>query len=154
MSLAGLQRTQKRPAGSAWCIVPSNEGGTSLGSAPLRAHPPHSLCRLEVDLILGTWATRFVPSLPLSELDQYEQVLKLETVDVYNWITGREPVPEVRCLGQSLWSVDVFGRRSTTRPCSGRYASLQPPLPSARLTLPNMLRSRRPCRIELNHHHQ
>lgn len=52
--------------------------------------------RLEVDLILGTWANQHVPGLSMEECVAFEQVLKAETVDVYNYITGQAPVPEVR----------------------------------------------------------
>ena len=46
-----------------------------------------------MDLLLGTWAARFVPSLSAAELSQYEALLNRETLDLYNWVTGREPPP-------------------------------------------------------------
>ena len=48
---------------------------------------------LEVDLLLGTWATQHVYQLSLSELNEYEDFLNLETIDIYNVITLRLDVP-------------------------------------------------------------
>lgn len=49
---------------------------------------------LEVDLLLGTWASLFVPSLNMDELDQFEDFVNMETIDIYNVITLRLDVPE------------------------------------------------------------
>lgn len=50
--------------------------------------------RLEVDLLLGTWASENVSSLTMDELDQFENFVNLETIDIYNVITLRTDVPE------------------------------------------------------------
>lgn len=49
---------------------------------------------LEVDVLLGTWASLNVPSLTLDELDQFESFVNLETIDIYNIITLRTDVPD------------------------------------------------------------
>ena len=49
---------------------------------------------LEVDLLLGTFATRFVPSRTQEELDEYELILNQETLDIFNFIIERDPLPE------------------------------------------------------------
>lgn len=49
---------------------------------------------LEVDLLLGMWASENVPSLNEKELDDYEAFVNLETIDIYNVITLRLDVPE------------------------------------------------------------
>lgn len=49
---------------------------------------------LEVDLLLGTWASLNVPTLTPDELDQFEQFVNQETIDIYNIITLRVPVPD------------------------------------------------------------
>mmetsp|Transcript_114172 Transcript_114172/g.170769 ORF Transcript_114172/g.170769 Transcript_114172/m.170769 type:complete len:176 (+) Transcript_114172:122-649(+) len=49
---------------------------------------------LEVDLLLGTWASEFVPKLNEEELDQFEDFVNMETIDIYNVITLRLDVPE------------------------------------------------------------
>mmetsp|Transcript_15390 Transcript_15390/g.42579 ORF Transcript_15390/g.42579 Transcript_15390/m.42579 type:complete len:197 (-) Transcript_15390:1232-1822(-) len=50
---------------------------------------------LEVDLLLGTWASENVPSLhSADELDQFEAFVNMETIDIYNVITLRLDVPE------------------------------------------------------------
>lgn len=44
---------------------------------------------LEVDLLLGTWASENIDTLTPEELDQYEDFVNLETIDIYNVITLR-----------------------------------------------------------------
>lgn len=46
-----------------------------------------------MDLIMGCFADRFVPQFTESELDLYEDLLKESDPDLYNWISGREPLP-------------------------------------------------------------
>ena len=48
---------------------------------------------LEVDILLGKWATEHVPTLNASELDEYDAVLKEETINVYNYLSGKDPLP-------------------------------------------------------------
>jgi succinate dehydrogenase flavin-adding protein (antitoxin of CptAB toxin-antitoxin module) len=50
--------------------------------------------RLEVDVLLGTWASLNVSSLTMDELDQFENFVNLETIDIYNIITLRTDVPD------------------------------------------------------------
>ncbi|KAL3903779.1 MAG: hypothetical protein SGARI_005231 [Bacillariaceae sp.] len=49
---------------------------------------------LEVDLLLGTWASENVPLLDEEQLDQFEDFVNMETIDIYNVITLRLDVPE------------------------------------------------------------
>ena len=48
---------------------------------------------LEVDLLLGTWASENVATLTKEECDAYEHILNCETIDIFNFITGKDPVP-------------------------------------------------------------
>lgn len=49
---------------------------------------------LEVDLLLGSWATEHDMALTDEQLGQYEAILNQETLDIYNFIIERDPVPE------------------------------------------------------------
>lgn len=49
---------------------------------------------LEVDLLLGTWASDFVPTLNETELDEFEDFVNMDTIDIYNVITLRLDVPD------------------------------------------------------------
>jgi succinate dehydrogenase assembly factor 2 len=49
---------------------------------------------LEVDLLLGTWASLNVPNLNAKELEEFEEFVNFETIDIYNIITLRLDVPE------------------------------------------------------------
>ena len=44
---------------------------------------------LEVDLILGSWATDNVMKLSNDQLEKYEYILNQDTLDIYNSIIGR-----------------------------------------------------------------
>ena len=48
---------------------------------------------LEVDLLLGTWASENVMHLNKTQLEQYEMILNQETLDIYNFIIERDEVP-------------------------------------------------------------
>ena len=48
---------------------------------------------LEVDLLLGSWAAENVATLTKEECDAYEHILNCETIDIFNFITGKDPVP-------------------------------------------------------------
>ncbi len=48
---------------------------------------------LEADLLLGAWAVNNVPGLSAKELDEYELVLKEETIDIYNYVSGKDALP-------------------------------------------------------------
>lgn len=50
-------------------------------------------CAVQVDLLLGTWAEKNVPGLSSSEMDSYEDILNLETVDIFNFVTGNAEPP-------------------------------------------------------------
>jgi succinate dehydrogenase flavin-adding protein (antitoxin of CptAB toxin-antitoxin module) len=54
---------------------------------------------LEVDLLLGTYASRFVPNMIEDELDQFEDFVNMETIDIYNIITLRMDVPDELKMG-------------------------------------------------------
>lgn len=49
---------------------------------------------LEVDLLLGTWASMHVPTLNTHELNEFERFVNMETIDIYNVLTLRSDVPE------------------------------------------------------------
>lgn len=49
---------------------------------------------LEADLLLGSWAVKNVPTLTEQELDEYELLLKEETIDIFNYISGKDTLPD------------------------------------------------------------
>ncbi|KAG3113570.1 hypothetical protein PI124_g7574 [Phytophthora idaei] len=49
---------------------------------------------LEVDLLLGRWASQNVMQLSSDELQQYEDILNEETIDIFNYISGKSDVPQ------------------------------------------------------------
>lgn len=48
----------------------------------------------EMDLLLGSFADKYVFDFTDSQLDQFEAVLECSDPDLYNWITGKETPPE------------------------------------------------------------
>ncbi len=49
---------------------------------------------LEADILLGSWAKEFVPKLSKKELDELDVVLKEETIDIYNFMSGKDELPD------------------------------------------------------------
>ena len=47
----------------------------------------------EMDLLLGSFADARLAEFTLAQLDMYEALLEQSDPDLYNWITGTEPVP-------------------------------------------------------------
>lgn len=50
----------------------------------------------EMDLFLGSFATRYLGGFDGAELEQYRQVLETPDPDLYDWITGRCDPPANR----------------------------------------------------------
>lgn len=48
---------------------------------------------LEVDLLLGTWAMENADKLTTQEMDEYEILLEEETIDIFNYVSGKDALP-------------------------------------------------------------
>ncbi len=46
-----------------------------------------------MDLLLGSFAKKYVPEFTEDELVAYEELLKENDPNLYNWITGQEEAP-------------------------------------------------------------
>ena len=49
---------------------------------------------LEADTLMGSWAVEYVPTLSHAQLDEYETILNEETIDIFNYITGKDALPD------------------------------------------------------------
>lgn len=47
----------------------------------------------EMDLILGTFAERHLDTMNDAQLDKYDDLIRNQDLDLYDWITGRQSVP-------------------------------------------------------------
>jgi antitoxin CptB len=47
----------------------------------------------EIDLLLGKFADAHIPAMEAEALALYDRFLNNSDPDIYNWITGQEPVP-------------------------------------------------------------
>lgn len=47
----------------------------------------------EADLLLGSFADRHLDGFSAEQLDRFDRLLGSSDPDLYNWMTGREPVP-------------------------------------------------------------
>ena len=47
----------------------------------------------EMDLVMGTFALKYVPTFSEDELAQYDEILNESDPDLYNWVTGMEDAP-------------------------------------------------------------
>ena len=48
----------------------------------------------ETDLLIGTFAARYLPSLSEHELDDFEALLSESDPDIFDWMTGKAPIPQ------------------------------------------------------------
>jgi len=48
----------------------------------------------ENDILLGRFAERHVPTMSDEQLGLFAAILTETDLDLYNWITGREPLPD------------------------------------------------------------
>ncbi len=48
----------------------------------------------EVDLLLGGFADAHIPHFTAQQLEVYDEFLGNNDPDIFNWITGQEPMPE------------------------------------------------------------
>jgi antitoxin CptB len=53
----------------------------------------------EMDFILERFAGRYLEAFTGPQLQEYERILEIPDLDLYNWITGRAPVPANRLKG-------------------------------------------------------
>jgi succinate dehydrogenase assembly factor 2 len=43
---------------------------------------------------LGSWAAQNVMGLTAEELQQYEDILNQETIDIFNFVSGKDAIPD------------------------------------------------------------
>ena len=48
----------------------------------------------EADFMLGRFADRHLDDFDKLQLDQFEALIGRSDPDIYNWLSGREPVPQ------------------------------------------------------------
>ena len=48
----------------------------------------------EADLLIGGFAKAHLPEMDAAALDAFEALLKFEDRDIYDWATGKRPVPQ------------------------------------------------------------
>jgi antitoxin CptB len=47
----------------------------------------------EMDLLLGSFADRYVPGFDAGQLDRFEKMLNISDPDLYDWVSARVPPP-------------------------------------------------------------
>ena len=50
----------------------------------------------EMDLLMGSFADTYLPGFTAAQLAQYEVILQQNDPDLYNWITGGQPLPSAQ----------------------------------------------------------
>ena len=76
---------------------------------------------LEVDLLMGTWAVENVPTLTVAEMDEYEAILNQETIDILNFVTGKDEAPE-EIRGAVLDGLQEWAKSAPLGTSPGDYA--------------------------------
>jgi succinate dehydrogenase flavin-adding protein (antitoxin of CptAB toxin-antitoxin module) len=99
-----------------------------LGDAGGQAHVNALLYRarqrgfLELDLLLGGWATRNASKLDARGRAALEELLGLENPDLFAWLTGQVPVPHEVASNVAFQSIaaDVAERLHKHRPLEAK----------------------------------
>lgn len=47
----------------------------------------------ESDLLIGSFADAHIDNFSVEQLDRFEEILKEEDPDIYDWMNGRAPLP-------------------------------------------------------------
>ncbi len=48
----------------------------------------------ETDIILGKFAKRYLHTFNNEEVELFEELLKIDDRDIFNWVSRKEPVPQ------------------------------------------------------------
>ncbi len=56
-------------------------------------HRAHYMGSNENDILFGGFAEKYLASLSPAQLDKFEALLANNDTDLFNWVTGKEPVP-------------------------------------------------------------
>jgi antitoxin CptB len=73
-------------------VTENNKLDTKLMRKRLHFRSWHRGTR-EMDMILGRFADQYLPSYEQAQLERYERLLKNSDPDLYNWLSGNEPLP-------------------------------------------------------------
>jgi succinate dehydrogenase flavin-adding protein (antitoxin of CptAB toxin-antitoxin module) len=73
--------------------------------------------------MLGSWAVKHIPSLTEEECAQYEHVLNLETIDLFNMLMGHGPVPPQADNAICKQILEYVSKNPVSSPAS--YASIK-----------------------------
>jgi antitoxin CptB len=65
---------------------------TEIRRKRLRYHSWHRGTK-ELDLVLGQFGERYLPTMSLPDMDLYEAIINENEHDIYTWLAGREAVP-------------------------------------------------------------
>lgn len=70
---------------------------------------------LELDVLLGSWASKYVPSITdEKQLADIEGLLTVETPHLYEWIVGQSEAPPPFTDSETLKSMQRFSRGTGT----------------------------------------
>jgi len=50
----------------------------------------------EMDLLMGRFADKYIESFSEAEVDLYEEILEYSDPDLYNWVSGRDEIPDIK----------------------------------------------------------
>lgn len=65
----------------------------------------------EIDLMLGKFADRHIPGFGAAELALYDRFLNNSDPDIYNWLTGQEPLPPAEDTAVTRLLLDFYKQK-------------------------------------------
>lgn len=65
----------------------------------------------EIDLMLGKFADMHIPGFDEAQLELYDRFLNNSDPDIYNWLTGQEPVPPAEDTAVTRLLLDFYKQK-------------------------------------------
>lgn len=73
-------------------VTENNKRDTEIARKRLHFRSWHRGTR-EMDMLLGRFADQHLKDYDAAQLERYERLLKNSDPDLYNWLSGNEPLP-------------------------------------------------------------
>ncbi len=62
----------------------------------------------ETDQIVGGYAKKYIEQMSDAELDELEEILEQNDNDIYDWLTGKKPMPEIMAKNSVMGKLKGF----------------------------------------------
>jgi len=79
---------------------------------------------LELDVLVGNFAARHVPTMTEAQCDLFNEILTMEAPDLYKWLSGQKPVPEELQSNEVLQMMLDYVAKDKSAPYQEKFADM------------------------------